>query len=161
MGGPLPPTILVEGQTAYLNPYSGGYSPNRAYALRMQRGYARGLTQTQARRGVELPPDYSESQVRRERFQATYGISYNYYRRLQVRYGADIVNNRPGAISPLLVGQAVQLQAQGLLPPNWVEDRLADRRIATDNYRAGITETGEQEFDDRIEFVPIEWWYYH
>lgn len=172
MGTPPPPQITVYGRPAYLNPYTGGYSPSRSYALRMQRGYARGLTQTQARRGVTLPAGYSESQVRRERgysgeiqrqrFEQRYpGITYNEYRSYQRRYGSDIVNTRPGGISPQLIVQAKQQEASGILPPGWVENRLQERREATDNYRDGIEETGIQDFDQRISFTPIEWWYYH
>lgn len=157
----LPPEIIVNGQRQYLNPYQGTYSASRAYALRMQRGYARGLSQTQARRNVEAPPGYSESQIRRDRFRQIYGFDYSYYQALQRKYGSDIVNMRGGGISPQHIAMAMQLQAQGLLEPNWIEDRLAGRRYATDMYRQGNAPVGRVEFDTRIQYTAIEWWYYH
>src|SRR5215469_6394271 len=102
--------ISGSGETQYLNPYQGTYTSNRRYAQRMQRGYARGLTQTQARRNIAgYPQGVSESQLRRQRererygdtlppdvtffqfnFERRYGYSYNYWRRLRRRFIREI-----------------------------------------------------------------------
>src|SRR5579863_9340329 len=58
--------ILPTGQTGYLNPYKGTYTTSRSYALRMQRSFARGISQSEAR-GHKAVGGLSESQWRRLR----------------------------------------------------------------------------------------------
>lgn len=67
MATPLPPEILTpEGIPAFLNPYKGTYTTSRSYALRMQRAFARGLSQSEAR-GHAATGALTESQWRRLR----------------------------------------------------------------------------------------------
>jgi hypothetical protein len=64
---PEPPTIILPtGQTGYLNPYKGTYTTSRSYALRMQRSFSRGISQSEAR-GHRAVGGLTESQWRRLR----------------------------------------------------------------------------------------------
>jgi hypothetical protein len=89
MSSPLPPSIVLpSGDTAWLNPYSNTYSPSRDYALRMQRNFARGSTQSEARGHTAVAPGVPESVTRRQRFLGRYGISqsqWERWRRLYIR----------------------------------------------------------------------------
>lgn len=107
----------ATGRTYYLNPYSGQYITNKTYARRLQRGFARGLTRTAARRNIRAEPGYSESRERAARaqergnlspyqvflggFERRYGFSYREWRRWYRLYVREI-NQRawPTASSP-------------------------------------------------------------
>lgn len=80
---------LPSGQIGYYNPYRGTYTASRSYALRMQRQYARGLSQSEAR-GHSAAGGESESQLRRQRFEQKYGIPYRIWERLRRKYIAEI-----------------------------------------------------------------------
>lgn len=68
----------------------------------------------------------------------------------------------PGArIRPDMILQAESMIAMNQLPPDWIEVRLNNRLYAMNNYRRGNPTPGELYFDERINYVPIEWWYYH
>ena len=63
------PSIDTAMGKRYLNPYNLTYIPNRTYALRLQRGWRRGFTLTQARRGRETVTgahEYALRVLRRE-----------------------------------------------------------------------------------------------
>lgn len=89
----LPSEIITpSGQPAYLNPYTGTYSTSRSYAMRMQRGYRRGVTQ-QIARGKRAGEARTRAQRTFERygiteterfglgFERRYGFSYKDWRR--------------------------------------------------------------------------------
>lgn len=68
----------------------------------------------------------------------------------------------PGArIRPDMVLQAENMIAMRQLPDDWIEVRLNNRLYAIRNYQGGNPTPGEAYFDEKIEYVPIEWWYYH
>lgn len=174
-------TILPSGLTGYLNPYTGKYTTSRSYGLRMQRGYQRGLTSTQARRGQRYTSGAVEYQVRQQNrltsgplptifrprdeilFEQQYGFSYQYWAQLRQEYIDDI--NRlasPAArITPEFIKQALDLIQMGSLPPDWIETRLNNKLYTMREYRDGNPQPGHVYFDERIYYVPIEWWYYH
>lgn len=187
MGNPPVPPLSRQrrdGTTEYYNPYSGRYTRNRDYGLRMQRGYARGLSQHTAR--GQKP---AESVRRRERvvretgqtpwqlygigFQQRYGFSYNYWRKLRKRYIAEI-NKRssPGAqILPSHIQDIIQLYNMGWTDLNrpelrtwqeWVEVHLGERLWSTILYQdEGESAYGAFNFTFRNSVAPIEFWYYH
>lgn len=183
---PIPPLSRERrgGTTEYYNPYSGRYTTNRAYGLRMQRGYARGLSQHEARgqRG-------GESVRRRERvyretgqtphqiyafnFRQRYGFSYSYWRTLRKRYINEI-NRRSspgGQMLPSHVTDIINLYNMGWRDDRrpelrtweaWVEVHLGERLWSTILYQDdGETAYGSFNFTFRNSVAPIEYWYYH
>lgn len=168
-----------EGQTLYLNPYRGTYTTSRSYALRMQRNYSRGISQTEAR-GHLSPTGLSEYQIRAQRFQNTYGFSYQLWRRWERRYVKEINKTRasvyiPGQrgnpITPSDLAQDVEVNRSRMgmgpvpgivIPPeNYTEERLAELLFDIQQYRAGNPLPGRQSFVNRENIRPIELWWYH
>jgi len=142
MTQPPDPQIVIDGQTLYYNPYSQAYTPSRSYGLRMQRGYARGLTQTQARRAATPRAainrlGISESQYRRQQirqrqeelrreqeflagiqFRSQYGFELSYWNYLRASYVDEINQNRVegsniDVIQPQSVADIIQLYNMG------------------------------------------------
>jgi hypothetical protein len=180
-----------EGQTLYLNPYKGTYITNRSYAMRMQRAFARGMSQSEARG-----------------HKAIGGLTESIWRRLRRDYVNEINNltweaaessrmNMPGGVrdDPRIFKQDVQaiveLYQGGYRDPgmpsvdNWLqyaELRLQARLSATKAFQ-GIGQPkdilpGKSAFYGRssiwpktgiwlmagFDFAsapPIEFWYYH
>jgi hypothetical protein len=189
MTTPLPPEQQAPGGiTTYLNPYTGKYTRSRSYALRMQRAYSRGLTQSEAR-GHRAVGGETETQRRRRQtrertgmtpwesfgigFQQRYGFSYRYWRRLRRLY-VDEINRRasPGAkILPSHVSDIIQLYDMGWTDPMrpelrtweaWVEVHLGERLWSTILYQdEGQSAYGNFNFNSRNSVAPIEYWYYH
>lgn len=109
MFSPSLPLEYYNAQTRanyYLNPYSGQYIRNKSYARRLQRGFARGLSQAESRGHRVSARGLSESAERRARaeergslspyqvflggFERRYGFSYAYWRTLYRRWIAEI-----------------------------------------------------------------------
>jgi hypothetical protein len=179
MTTPLPAEItLPTGQTAWLNPYRGTYTTSRGYALRMQRNYDRGLSQSSARGHAPSPQGFTEYQLRTMRFQRIYGFSYSFWRRMERRYIREINRTRtatpgvPGAaITPDVLAQDMGIVRQfygtgpvpGIIipPENIVEERLAELLYAMREYRHGNKIPGSQDFQSRDNIRPIEMYWYH
>lgn len=181
MTSPLPPEITYQtGRKGYLNPYTGKYSRSRSYALRMQRNYARGMSQSEAR-GHRAVGGVTEAQRRREQaaavnpslsrsqqfalgFQQRYGFTYNYWRYLKRNY-IDAINSRSSPdmqITPIWIQQIIVNTPMTGLGTDWIETRLAERlndMIAYQDY--DDRDPGGAHFAERIAYTPIEWWYYH
>jgi hypothetical protein len=179
--------ILPSGQTGYLNPYKGTYTTSRSYAMRMQRAFARGINQSEAR-GHRAIGGLTESQWRRLR--RLYVDDIN---RMAWEEGPPRMN-APGGVrkDPRIFKQDVQaiqnLYDQGYRDPgapsidNWLayaEWRLAGRLSAMIAYhedsdpmpgrmaffghsqvwpKSGIW---LQSGFDFASAPPIEFWYYH
>jgi hypothetical protein len=181
---PVPEISLPGGRQGYYNPYSGRYTTNRAYALRMQRGYARGMTQATARgqRAGESRRRYERvvgqtgqtpQQLFEFGFQQRYGFSYRYWRKLRRQYVDPIneVSSPGGEITPSMVTSVKSAWDAGWRDPNrpelttwemWVEVHLAERLAATELYvDYGDTRLGAYNFQLRSSLPPIEFWYYH
>lgn len=181
MTSPAPLEIdLPGGRRGYYNPYSGRYTTSRSYAQRMQRGFARGVSQQTAR--GQRPAEHI---IRRERererggvdfpfgFEQRYGFSYGYWQRLR-RMGVSEINRRSapgGRIEPLMVTQVIEAWRFGWRDQNrpeltswqmWVEvhivERLAAQRMYQDENESGL---GYYNFQLRSDVPPIEFWYYH
>lgn len=163
----IPEIITPEGRAAYLDPYRGTYRTDitPTYAQRLQRGFRRGQTLTQARRGAAAPPaGLSEREQRKQIFQNNYGISLSYWERLRRRYVGEI-NRRsaPGAqITPQMIADTL---ASGR-DEQWVEEHLANRLEATIQYQDyGNPQLGRYFYDqdvyDREDAPWGEFWYYH
>lgn len=169
MGAPLPPEIqLPDGRTGYLNPYRGTYTPSRSYALRMQRGYARGLSQGDARGKRVTATGQTEYQRRaaatQERygmspwqlrygigFERRYGFKYRYWRKLQRMYVNDInARSSPGgAISPSTVGQVKE---------NWrvgFRDQFQPDLRGPDDWEPWIERRLSEKLDDMISYQDL------
>lgn len=191
MSQPLPPEIILpSGRAAFLNPYKGTYTTSRPYALRMQRNFARGLSQSEARGHRVSPQGFTEAQIRRQQAQAAgfqtpwerftlnferrYGFSYRYWRFLKRRW-IDAINARssPGLqITPIWIAQELQ-NASGIfssflainqMPSGkpWIEQRLDEKLADMEAYQdENDKEPGFLHFIRRDNFRPIEWWYYH
>lgn len=175
----LPPNRRGERIPAFLNPYRGTYTTSRSYALRMQSGYRRGLTQAQARRGAGSVSELSESQRRRARtqaqygmtpwqrynitFQQQYGFSYSYWRYLRKNWIAEI--NQMAApdaqITPVFIAQALANQQLTGHNEEWIEQRLQEKLEDMHEYRAGNAEPGFVHWNQKEGMEPIEWWWYH
>jgi hypothetical protein len=169
----LPPSIILPtGQPAYLNPYRGTYTTSRSYALRMQRGYSRGLSR-QTARGHQPPGELTEYAVRRQKFEQQYGFSYSRYRRWQRLYLREInANSSPEAqITPAVLAQDVQIMRQTygtgivpgiIIPPeNRTEERLAAKLYDMQEYQEGNPLPGRNDFYTREMQRPIEMYWYH
>lgn len=176
MSSPLPPELLdPNGRTLFLNPYRQTYTANRPYAYRMQRGFARGLTQSEARgQGVRngltesqrrQRPDYSTSAAA---FYARHGVTLAWWRRMRRLYINPMnAEASPGnQITLAFIDQEMQnapvlAATTGGSGPEWMEQRLAERLYAMDEYRVGNSQPGFAYFQIRTSYRPIEWWYYH
>lgn len=150
MSAPQPPEIILpSGETAYLNPYRGTYTTSRSYALRMQRGYARGLRQSESRGKPVSPGGLSESQLRRERFEQQYGIPYRVWERLRRKYIIEL-NKRswPGGPSRMNTDDMGNRNDPRVFP----SDIYAIRRLYDTGYRDPVTpvETWEQYAEVRL-----------
>ena len=171
-----PEIRLPDGRTGYWNPYSQAYTTSRSYAMRLQRGYAQGVSRQQARRGIRSwIPGMSEAQNRAQAFQDKYGISYNYWRRIQRKYLTKIVAMDPSigyAEWRLIIYEDLaRLQsfpATGIIgqrrmqsPEQQNEAALASKLEAMEAYRRGDVTTGRNQFDMRVPYRPIELWWYH
>lgn len=186
MTQPNPPEIILpDGRTAYYNPYTSTYTTSRSYAMRMQRGFARGLAQfeargqranerryreqyTQGRYGVTPEELYARNA---QEFQNLYGFDYAYWNYLQREYLNEInrMTSEGGRIEPYMV-QSVKLNWEtGWRDPmrpeitswqEWVELHLAERREAMYAYREGDKSVGAQNFQMRSSVPPIEFWWY-
>jgi hypothetical protein len=189
MGMPPEPLeiILPSGQTGYLNPYKGTYTTSRSYALRMQRAFARGVSQSEAR-GHKAIGGLTESQWRRLK-----RLYVNDINRMSWEEGPPRMY-APGGVrkDPRIfrhdVQAIVELFDQGYRDPgaptinNWLqyaEWRLAGRLSAMRAYqedddpqpgRAAFfghsqiwPKTGIwlQAGFDFASAPPIEFWYYH
>lgn len=183
MTAPAPLVIdLPGGQQGYYNPYTGRYTTSKSYGLRMQRGYARGVSQ-QTARGKPA----SEHIIRKEReqakegggidypfnFERVYGFSYGYWQRLR-RMGVSEINRRSapgGRIVPIMVTQVIEAWRFGWRDINrpeitswqmWVElhivERLAAMRLYQDN---NDSQLGSLNFRMRSDVPPIEFYWYH
>lgn len=179
MSQPLPPEIILPtGERGYLNPYRGTYTTNRDYGLRMQRNFARGIGQTEARGHPPSPTGLTESQIRAQRFQQKWGFSYNQWRRWKHRYIDEINETRastyvPGQNgNPITISDIAQdieansLRAQMIpgifIPPDsYTEERLARLLDVVRAYRAGDPTPGRADFYARESYRPIELWWYH
>jgi hypothetical protein len=185
MTSPLPPEIILPGnRPAYINPYTGTYTTNRSYAMRMQRGYARGLPQYEAR--GQRP---GESARRRERYVQQYGQTpwqrysgiggtfeqrypniaanggYTWYRSLRRRWLTEIdarTDRGERAITPVAIEQELANASLTGHDKAWIEDRLAGMLEAIRNYQDdGDNEPGYTMFHQRDFMAPVEWWWYH
>jgi CubicO group peptidase (beta-lactamase class C family) len=182
---PLPAQIILPtGQTGYLNPYSGTYTPSRAYGLRMQRAFSRGLGQGTARGHRIGPTGLTESQRRYQQsvaatgqtpwqrytlnFERTYGFSYNYWRQLWRKWIKEI-NSRVDAsvaVTPQWVQQEMVnidfYAAGGLAGKPWIEQRLDAKLASIIAYQDDNDKSlGFGYYINRDGMRPIEWWYYH
>ena len=139
-----PPLEIIspEGTPLFLNPYSGTYSASRSYALRMQRNYARGITQAEARGHRPTDEGLTESQVRRVRFQERHGISYNDWARFYRRYVREI-NRRsfPTAPGPAMVIDNGVRRDPRIFP----EDIAAVRDLYNNGFRDPVYNPGSWE----------------
>lgn len=186
MATPLPPEIILPGpgnRKAYLNPYKGTYTTSRSYALRMQRGYARGETQ-QAARGKPVN-EYRQRVIREQQqygqtpwerfnigFQQRYGFSYSYWRSLKRRW-VDEINSEssPDAqITPATIAQVKQAWDSGWRDEyrpefdqweDWIENRLDENLRARVAYRDGEPDEGADQFRQRSSVPPVELYWYH
>lgn len=164
-----PERTLASGLVEYFNPYSGKYTTNKAYAQRMQRGYNRGMTQTEAR-GKNIPLGETEWSQRRQRellrdeeFRLRYGFERKYWMYLRKQY-VDEINEMaaPSAqIDPLLVGWELQNGQETGHDEAWVEARLAEKQVDMIEYREGNPQPGSVNFRMQDGYAPIVWWYYH
>lgn len=179
MSQALPPEIILPtGQPAYLNPYRGTYITNRAYALRLQRGFARGMSR-QSARGHVSPTGLTEYALRAQRFQERYGFSYSWWRRIQRRYIRPVTDlgqvpkdSWPTAgnwLDIVAVDYQVVKQWYGtgpvpgiIIPPeNLVEERLVLKLQGMLEYRNGDRRSGYAEWRARSNIRPIEMYWYH
>jgi hypothetical protein len=169
------PAQGTKGPVLYLNPYSGTYTPSRTYGLRMQRGYAAGLPQTVARRGISpAAPGVTESELRRQRFLQRYGFEERVWRNLYRRYIRNInAMASPGAqITPQIVQQVLVNTPVTGLGVDWLENRLAEKLADMREWRemgkpakntrpdSGGYQHYWQENSERL-ITPIELWWYH
>lgn len=180
--GALPSEIILpNGKTGYLNPYTGKYSSSRSYAMRMQRNYSRGLSQSAAR-GHAPSGGLSESQMRAQRealkygdqlkpwqrfaltFKQRYGFEYRYWRKLKRLY-IDAINSMSSPdmqITPVWIQQALVNAPLTGHDESWIEARLAEKLYDMDRYRnAHDPIPGRMHFMRRDSMEPVEWWYYH
>lgn len=190
MGTPLPPSIITpEGRAAYLNPYKGTYTTSRSYALRMQRGYARGISQAEAR-GHTPFLGLTEAQWRRlKRLYVDEINQRSWPQAPSSRMNIDIAGNRKDPrIFKSDVMYIVDLFQGGYRDPavpsisDWLtytEWRLSERLNAIIQYQEfGDLTAGREDFYSRSTVwpqgglwiqgglristgPPIEFWYYH
>jgi hypothetical protein len=194
---PLPPgqplEIFLPGpgnRKAYYNPYTNTYTTSRSYALRMQRGYIRGIHQQEAR---GKPVNEYQRRVQREQelygqkpwerfqigFERRYGFSYRYWRQLRRRWVNDI-NDRTstgGEISPSTVSRVKDAFDRGWRDParpefstwqDWLENRLDERLNDMIEYQdsgdktSGSANYGQyRNYQLQGEGIPPELYWYH
>lgn len=185
---PSPPEIILpSGQTGYLNPYKGTYTTSRSYAMRMQRAFARGINQSEAR-GHKAVGGLTESQWRRLRRLYVDQINAMSWAEGPPRMYAPGGHRQDPRIFRHDVQAIVQLYDQGYRDPgapsinNWLqyaEWRLAARLSAMIAYQEdGDPIPGRAAFFghsqiwpksgvwlqagfDFASAPPIEFWYYH
>lgn len=87
--------ISPEGAPRYLNPYTLRYTASKSYAERMQRGYARGLSQQESR-GKRAGREYEQ---RKSAFEARYGFTPQYWDYLR-RNWINEINRRAWRNAP-------------------------------------------------------------
>lgn len=188
MGTPLPPSIVTpDGATAYLNPYKGTYITNRSYAQRMQRGYARGLSQAEAR-GHTPFLGLTESQWRRLKRLYVDEINERSWPTGPARMNIGPQGRQDPRIFKVDVVAIVDLFQGGYRDPavpsinDWLtytEWRLSERLNAMVEYQDyGNNIPGQQDYNMRSAVwpqggmwlqgglnvssgPPIEFWYYH
>lgn len=186
--GDIPASIILPtGETGYLNPYKGTYTTKRDYALRMQRGFLRGESQSVSR-GHKAVGGLTESQWRRLR-----RLYVNEINRRTWKTGPSRMNVIEGQRDdPRIFRQDVQYIVElfngGYRDPNvptidnwlgYVEWRLAERLAATREYQdMGNATFGRADYYMRSPFwlqqgpgmfnmfdikagPTIELWYYH
>lgn len=186
MPAPLPPEIILPGpgsRKAYLNPYSGTYTTNRNYAMRMQRGYSRGVPQHEAR--GKPAGEYRQRQIREQQqygqtpwerfnigFKGRYGFSYRYWRQLKRRW-VDEINSMasPEAqITPATIAQVKaawdtgwrdQYRPEFTEWEDWIENRLDENLQDRVNYQDGDKDSAATNFRTRSSVPPIELYWYH
>lgn len=175
----LPATATRGPRPAFLNPYTGKYTTSRSYALRMQSGFRRGLTQNQARRGIQSVARESETARRRRlslsaygqtpwqrfnlSFEQRYGFSYSWWRYLWRKYIREIneMASPDGQITPFHIQQQrANMEITGH-DDAWLEARLGEKLHDMKEYRAGNPEDGRYNFIHRDGMEPIEFWWYH
>ena len=178
MGNPLEPVLYpaqgTKGPILYLNPYSGTYTANRAYGLRMQRGYAAGLPQQVARRYGPggTAPRVSESEQRRERFIEKYGYDQRVWNRLYRRYIKQIHELDPSVSLDRwrqIVSEVLSNTNITGLGADWLELRFAQKLNDMLRYRhrdeaiviVPMDEYSYYEDEDARSQTPIELWWYH
>lgn len=178
--------ILPNGRTGYLNPYKGTFIENRAYALRMQRGWLRGVSQSTAR-GQAAVGGLTESQWRRLRRLYVDEINRRTWRQGPSRMRVVGGQRQDPRIFRTDVQYIVKLFQDGYRDPNmptlnnwlaYTEWRLAERLNSTREYQdMGDVGTGRADFYSRSTFwfkdqgllgmldvtagPTIEFWYYH
>lgn len=175
MGQPLPSEIILPtGRPAYLNPYSGTYSESRSYAMRMQRNFARGISQSEAR-GHQAVGGVTESQRRSLRFEELHGIPRRVWDRLYRRHIREINKrtwaaapgprmNAPGGVRndprifPSDIAAIKALYDTGYRDPvsgaatweQYAEERLSQRKMAMRDYQDNHEPaSGRAQFDNR------------
>lgn len=178
MGAPLPPILNNQDGPLYLNPYKGTYTKSRSYGLRMQRAYARGQTQSEARGHQVTPGGPSESELRKQRWLERNGVPlwrtdvYNFWRR-----NSSVINQindrvSPQAqITPLSIAQLAEnwgrfggdsYQPDARTWQRWATRRLGERLDDIISYQdLGETGNGSYHFQFRSGVAPIEFWWYH
>lgn len=187
MTTPLPRTIILPtGQVGYLNPYKGTYTTSRSYGVRMQRGFDRGLSQQEAR--GQTAGGLTEAQWRRLRRLYVDEINELSWEQGPNYMNVDIEGNRSDPrIFRSDVRAIVTLFNGGYRDPavpsisdwqTYAEWRLAERLNAIQQYKAGNTLPGKEDFFMRSAVwpqgglwlegglrvasgPPIEFWYYH
>lgn len=178
MSQPLPSEIILpSGRRGYLNPYRGTYTESRDYGLRMQRNFARGIGQAEAR-GHGSPTGLSEWAIRQQRFRQKYGFSESTWRRWRRNYINEINETRASTYVPGQNGnpitlsdiaqdiEANSLRAQmvpGIFvpPESYTEERLVRLLDVVRAYREGDPTPGRADFYARESYRPIELWWYH
>lgn len=170
-----------------------GLPYSASYWRRIQRGMARGLTRAEARghgprpgpRGMIETETQRRTRISVETYGMTpyrrrailisqeYGITYPRY--LRIRNKIEWINDHstPGAqIQPIMIKQAADQEAAGILPPGWIEQRLDEKIAAMEQYmdmtpaqgkyKTGPHHVGYSQFhDNEAIWLPVEWWYYH
>jgi len=179
MTGPNPPEIILpDGRTGYLNPYSGKYVTNRAYAMRMRRNYSRGLSQSSAR-GHAPRQGMSEYQLRVQRdqllyqqtpwqrftqnFEQRWGFSYSWWQRLRRLY-INKINALNSESTPPITEVWIQqelLNNRESHGPEWIEARLGEKLYDMEQYRDGDPLPGRANWRTKDYLSPEEWWWYH
>jgi hypothetical protein len=189
-----PAYIYIAGSPLprFLNPYTGEYSIRSAsYARRVQSGYQRGVSLSEAR-GYRTISGITESQRRRQRtiaelgitpqeqfeigFEQRYGFTYRYWRYLR-RHWIDDINSRSapsGHITPRHIQMELNYTAETGHDESWIETRLYEKltdMIAFQDYKDKTP--GRMDWDRKDgyainffedyepDYQPMMWWWYH
>lgn len=174
MTSPLQPVLYPAQGTAgpilYLNPYSGTYTSNRAYGLRMQRGYQAGLPQWMARRygPTGEAPRVSESEQRRQRFLERWGFEERVWRRLYTKYIKQIneMASPEGQITKADIQRFNADTPMTGLGLDWLENRLAGKLIDMHGYRNHSIPPQQYTYYDPTQDInrsatDLKFWWYH